>query len=339
VTEELVDIEYEKKQIVLRKLSETLVMLRKDQSVDVDETIRALGDDLSRLTSAELQEDRYFWNPIRLSELAIQYIEDRRAHPGLPGFSTGFSQLDDGIGGFERENIYMINSRSGMGKTTVLSQFAWHLASQAPVLYFSPEARAKMFSRRLISNLSGVPGWVIRRGTADENQMTLLRAAAKQMKSRPIYFYDLPEVTMKQMELLMNKVYKETGSVPSICILDYLQQMSGNDDFTTITTNMKDIENFTITSNVAMVMASQVGRASGEGDQTAGKGSGKIEELSSVVMGLVRPQRKKDEYVPPDDEFRRWLTITKNREEGTIFKISLIFDRLSGLLKQEGGRG
>jgi replicative DNA helicase len=333
----IIDINAERASVYLPYLSKAVVSLRSNPNIDVAETIEALIRDLQRMNPQGLEEDRFFYNANRLSDLALQVIQERMMNKGLPGFSTGIPILDDGIGGYERENIYTLMAKPGGGKTTFLLKAAWDVSETTPVIYFSPEARAKMMSRRLIAGIARVPQYLIRRGDITETQLKLLQHAARKMKTRPIYFYDLPEVGIRHMNAILERVYNETGDIPGLCIVDYLQQMEGEDSFQEITNNMKSLEMFAVRANVAVLLASQVGRASGDGSAIdSGKGSGKIEELSSVTMGLVQLEKKGEEYDDPTDQYRRWLVISKNREEGDHFRILLRFNKESGFLHQEG---
>ncbi|MGI0134428.1 MAG: DnaB-like helicase C-terminal domain-containing protein [Candidatus Micrarchaeaceae archaeon] len=319
-----------------RIVSDSLYYIKSDPTISLERQVEETVKQLLALVPSTQTFDDYFWRPTQHSELALNYVLERMAKKGLPGYDTGFRILNDMLGGFESQNIYVLNARPGTGKTTLLLQLAWHLARQTHVVFFSPEARARMLSRRLLSALSHVPGQAIRRGDISEKQLAQVRAAAQLMKTRPLFIYDMPEVNIDEMNRVIDRVTRETGHPPGAIFVDYLQQMQGEDSFQDLTNNMKSVETLTVKRDVATIMASQVGRASGDGSQqSAGKGTGKIEELATAVLGFILPEN--DKKAPdPDDKHRRILVCSKNREEGIHFKLGLRFNPTTGWLEEEG---
>lgn len=330
-----IDLDYFRREEIFRVLASAARAIKDDGNVALSPTIESLIRDLHRLTPGVHTEHDYYHSPQNIADTAMAYIQDRMANRGLPGFPTGFNILDDRLGGWEPDNIYVLNAKPATGKTTALLQWAWTLAQQRiNVVIYSPEARVKLLSRRLISGLAGVPQKAIRRGDITSEQFNNIKIAEKLVRSAPIHVFDMPELNTDHMERISEKVEKDTGSPVRIAIIDYLQQMEGADDFSHITKNMKDVETFTVRNNLVTIIASQIGRGADGSSQDAGKGSGKIEELASVVFSLL-PFEGDKKNPDPQDQYRRLLVCSKNREEGQNFKCGLKFNILTGWFDEE----
>lgn len=321
--------------LFMSKMSQAVKsVMMDDGTIDIKRTIEACSRELISMLPASQAFSDYYYLPEQTADLAWNYLLDRMANPGIPGLDTGFPTLNNMLGGFEKQNIYIFNSAPGSGKTTIMAQMAWHIAHQTPVIYFTPEARAKDLSIRLLSAMSGVGIMMIRRGDVeyDSPGYKRLEAARKMIAERPLIIYDMPEISIDEMNRVINHTEKKLGKKVEAIFVDYLQQMNGDDSFQMITNNMKGLETLTVKRDVATVMASQVGRSSGDGGSlSAGKGSGKIEELATGVLGFIIPEKKVEE-----DGNRRILVCTKNRHEGVHFAVNMRFNPQNGWLSEEG---
>ena len=81
------------------------------------------------------------------------------------GISTGFHDLDRGMGPWEVGWMVILTGRPGMGKTLVLFEIADHVSARyGPVLLASIEMSERSLARRAIAAKGRVPGAVLRNG-------------------------------------------------------------------------------------------------------------------------------------------------------------------------------
>ncbi|PKK89261.1 MAG: hypothetical protein CVV64_15240 [Candidatus Wallbacteria bacterium HGW-Wallbacteria-1] len=69
-----------------------------------------------------------------IAELRALEFRLKEGREALAGYPTGFPILTDKIGGFENE-LYLFAGAAGMGKSTLMIQFAWQLAQENEDLY------------------------------------------------------------------------------------------------------------------------------------------------------------------------------------------------------------
>ena len=110
----------------------------------------------------------------------------------IPGLSTGFSELDDMIGGMEAGDLIAIKGVQYTGVTSFLANIALRTAKtiQRPVLFFSREESAIQLSRRILSSVSQVPIDHIEKGKLTDTELQKLMIATTELTSLDIRFFD-----------------------------------------------------------------------------------------------------------------------------------------------------
>lgn len=110
----------------------------------------------------------------------------------IPGLSTGFSELDDMIGGMEAGDLIAVKGVQYTGVTSFLTHIALRTAkaTQRPVLFFSGEETAVQLTRRILSTESLVTIACIEKGKLTDIQLQKLMIATANLTSVDIRFFD-----------------------------------------------------------------------------------------------------------------------------------------------------
>lgn len=173
--------------------------------------------------------------------LAINSAEEafkRDSH--VVGVTTGFSGLDQMLGGFHRSDLLILAGRPSMGKTALATNIAFNAANAyktiqgedgqiteegGKVLFFSLEMSAEQLAGRILSERSEIPSDRIRRGEIDNDEFQRLSVAAQEMGRAPLYIDDTPALTITGLRQRARRVKRQHGL--HMIIVDYLQLLQG----------------------------------------------------------------------------------------------------------------
>jgi len=163
---------------------------------------------------------------------AIARIEAIKANDGKVGVTTGISELDDLLGGFEPGQLVIVAARPGMGKTAVACSAARGMAKQGEgVLFVSLEMKADELGMRIASdhcfqNGRGVPFNAIVNARITDDQMRALIRAENEIRTYPLNIIDAGSVTMSRLALGVRRNKRRMaakGHELKVVIIDYLQ--------------------------------------------------------------------------------------------------------------------
>ena len=264
---------------------------------------------------------------------SFERIETLHKNKGaLRGISTGYRDLDNMTAGFQRSDLLILAARPAMGKTTLVTNLAYNVATIAkqPVLFFSLEMSKEQLVDRMLADASGVDAWKIRTGNLNDDDFSKLSEAMGQMAEAPIMIDDTPGLSVLEMRTKARRAAhnKELGLI----IVDYLQLMQssvrsadGNrvQEVSEISRGLKLIAR---ELNVPVIALSQLSRTVENRNpkipQLADlRESGSIEQDADIVMFIYR-----EAYYKPETERQNItdLIIAKHRN-GPIGKIELYF--------------
>lgn len=165
---------------------------------------------------------------IPMEELLNKTFEMLQEQDGemITGNSTGYMQLDELTGGFQKSEMIILAARPSMGKTSMLLNFCEHMGivERVPVAIFSLEMSADLLAQRLLSSYARFDLKQMRRGMISAEDWTRLQQAASDMAQAPIYIDDSPELTVMQMRAKCRRM-KSAYDIKAVFI-DYLQLLS-----------------------------------------------------------------------------------------------------------------
>jgi replicative DNA helicase len=161
-----------------------------DQVVDRSE--QALFGVSQRRTRRELQPvqevvQRYYDR--------IEYLYEHRGEPlGVP---SGFRDIDQMLGGFQRSDLLILAARPGVGKTSLMITFALKAAQKRrTVALFSLEMSAEQLVQRMISQISHIDAQRLRLGRLRDDEWPQFTDAIGHLAELPIYIDDTPSISV-----------------------------------------------------------------------------------------------------------------------------------------------
>src|SRR3990170_6666307 len=135
----------------LMKAASTLVELSMDEGMAAEELLDKAESEVFSLTQRQLGGS---FTAVReaLSDSFDRLDELHKQAGGLRGITTGFSELDDTLAGFQKSNLIILASRPGVGKTSLALNIAQNLAVKhdRPVGIFSLEMSREELVDRLL---------------------------------------------------------------------------------------------------------------------------------------------------------------------------------------------
>jgi replicative DNA helicase len=231
---------------------------------------------------------------------ALEYIEAIHSQT-QQRFSvpSGFYELDELLGGFQKSDLIIIAARPSMGKTALALSVARNAAvdHDIPVGIFSLEMSTMQLIIRLLCAEGRLNAHLVRTGKLPPDEGVKLSKNAHRLIEAPIYVDDSPaqsvlEIRAKARRL---KVEKNVGMI----IIDYLQLMQGparaesrEREISHISRSLKSLAK---ELNIPVIALSQLNRAvesrTDKRPQLSDlRESGSIEQDADVVVFLNRPE-------------------------------------------------
>jgi len=252
---------------------------------------------------------------------------------------SGFTGLDEFLGGFQRSDLIIVAGRPSLGKTSLALSLARNAAVDqgACVALFSLEMAREPLVWRILASESEVDSRRIRLGLHTEEQEKRVMDAIGKLSEAPIYIDDSPQLRVVEMRSKARRLHFERGI--NLIIVDYLQLMQGDgrgenrvQEISYISRSLKALAR---ELNVPVLAVSQLSRAvewraSHRPILADLRESGTIEQDADVVMFIYRDEiyftkeewereHPGETYPPPAD-----IIIAKHRN-GPTGEIKLLF--------------
>jgi len=314
----------------LIKASAEISEMSFDEETSTEELLGQAEAQLFSVSDASLKNDLVSIESI-LTDSFDRMEELHRNKGQLRGVRTGYRDLDNMTAGLQRSDLIILAARPAMGKTTLVTNLAYNVATIAkqPVLFFSLEMSKEQLVDRMLADASGVDAWNIRTGNLSDDDFSKLSDAMGEMAEAPIFIDDTPGVSVLEMRTKARRAAHEQPL--GLIIIDYLQLMQGSgksdgnrvQEVSEISRGLKLIAR---ELNVPVIALSQLSRSvetrSPQIPQLSDlRESGSIEQDADIVMFIYR-----EAYYNPETERENItdLIIAKHRN-GPTGKVELFF--------------
>ena len=315
----------------LIKASAEISELGFNEDTTTQEILEKAEAELFNVSDQSLKQDLVSLESI-LTESFDRLEELHRNKGQLRGIRTGYRDLDNMTAGLQRSDLIILAARPAMGKTTLVTNLAYNVATIAkqPVLFFSLEMSKEQLVDRMLSDASGVDSWNIRTGNLSDDDFAKLSEAMGEMAEAPIYIDDTPGLSVLEMRTKARRKHHEQPL--GLIIVDYLQllQAAGNhqgnrvQEVSEISRGLKLIAR---ELNVPLIALSQLSRTVETRTPPVPqlsdlRESGSIEQDADIVSFIYRPG-----YYEPDNPEVQNITdliIAKHRN-GPVGKVQLYF--------------
>lgn len=314
----------------LIKASAEIAEFGYDEETTTQELLEKAEAELFSVSDQSLKQDLVSIESI-LTESFDRMEELHRNKGQLRGVRTGYRDLDNMTAGLQRSDLIILAARPAMGKTTLVTNLAYNVATVAKqsVLFFSLEMSKEQLVDRMLADASGVDAWNIRTGNLSDDDFGKLSEAMGELAEAPIFIDDTPGVSVLEMRTKARRANHE--QTLGLIIIDYLQLMQGSgasqgnrvQEVSEISRGLKLIAR---ELNVPVIALSQLSRSvesrSPQIPQLADlRESGSIEQDADIVMFIYR-----EAYYNPETERENItdLIIAKHRN-GPTGKVELYF--------------
>jgi len=233
----------------------------------------------------------------------------------LSGTATGLSDLDKLMGGLQRSDLIILAARPAMGKTSLATNIAFHVARNwkgdvtpdghkktvdgGQVGFFSLEMSAEQLATRILAEQAEISSSDIRRGNIHESQFSRLVDVSNLMATVPLYIDDTGGISVAQLAARARRLKRQKGL--DLLIVDYLQLLSGSSkksnenrvqELTEITTTLKALAKELEVPIIALSQLSrQVENREDKHPQLSDlRESGSIEQDADVVLFVYREE-------------------------------------------------
>jgi len=210
---------------------------------------------------------------------------------------TGFTALDDFLGGLQRSDLIVLAARPSLGKTSLALNIARNAAinQKACVALCSLEMSREAVVQRLLASESGVDSRKVRLGRFGEKDEIKIMEASGVLSEAPIYIDDSPQLRALDIRSKARRLHFERNI--DLIIVDYLQLIQGDgknearvQEISKITRALKTLAR---ELNVPILAVSQLSRAvewrASHVPQLADlRESGSIEQDADIVLFIYR---------------------------------------------------
>lgn len=250
------------------------------------------------ITESHLQ--RSFQGMDRAVRDALEYIEAIHSQKDRKfSVPTGFYELDELLGGFQKSDLIIVAARPSMGKTA----FALTLARNAaidhgvPIGIFSLEMATMQLIIRMLCAEGRLNAHLVRTGKLPSEEGVKLSKNAHKLINAPLYVDDSPSQTVLEIRAKARRLKAEKNI--GMIIIDYLQLMQGppkaesrEREISHISRSLKALAK---ELNIPVIALAQLNRAvearTDKRPQLSDlRESGSIEQDADVVIFLNRPE-------------------------------------------------
>ncbi len=231
---------------------------------------------------------------------ALEYIEAIHSKTEQRfSVPTGFYELDDMLGGFQKSDLIIIAARPSMGKTALALTLARNAAvdHKIPVGIFSLEMSTMQLVIRMLCAEGRLNAHLVRTGKLPHDQGVKLSKNAHKLIESPIYVDDTPAQTILEIRAKARRLKAEKNV--GIIFIDYLQLMQGPSNSESrereISHISRSLKSLAKELNIPVVALAQLNRAvesrTDKRPQLSDlRESGSIEQDADVVIFLNRPE-------------------------------------------------
>ena len=253
-----------------------------------------------------------------------------RRDGGLSGLATGFTDLDQRMGGLQPSDLIIVAGRPSMGKTALATNIAYHVAQTyrrdldsevavdgAMVGFFSLEMSAEQLATRIISERAYIPSERIRRGRIESEEFDRIVEVSQELQNLPLYIDQTGGITVAQLAARARRLKRQRDVGP--IVVDDLQLLSGSSrraaegrvqEVSEITTGLKALAKELHVPVLALSQLSrQVEQREDKRPQLADlRESGSIEQDADVVLFVFREEYYVERRQPREntEEHKQW---------------------------------
>jgi replicative DNA helicase len=251
----------------------------------------------------------------------------------LTGTPSGFRDLDEITGGFQKGNLIIIAARPAMGKSALVCNIAENAAVKynRPAALFSLEMAEAELAQRFVASQARIKGDELRKGRVAEKRWPKILEASNRLASAPLWVDDSSDVGLLEVRAKARRLHSQCEGGLGLIIVDYLQLMRTESRYDSRVTAIGELSRglkiLARELEVPVIALSQLSRAVETRPDKKPllsdlRESGNLEQDSDLVMFIYREDYyEKEESQRPGEAD---LLIAKHRN-GATGKVTLTF--------------
>ena len=156
-------------------------------------------------------------------------LKTRFLKPGLPGLSSGFSNLDKITQGFQNSDLIILAGRPSMGKTALSLNIILNILkkTKSPIVFFSLEMSREQLMYRLLSLETSINQLSLKNGKLSQNDWIKLNKTMKILSKLPLFIDDNANVSLSDLRSKIRTLFFEQTTI-GIIVIDYLQLLNNS---------------------------------------------------------------------------------------------------------------
>jgi replicative DNA helicase len=153
----------------------------------------------------------------------MQAMENRYNGVTAAGVPTGFTQLDNQLGGLRPRNLVIVAGRTSMGKTAMALNVVHHVATHThgAILFVTLEMSRAELGERLLAAASQVNLFRMLNGTLGHEERARLAQTAGELAALHIFIDESPTRTVAQIAAVARRLKRKEQL--ALVVVDYLQ--------------------------------------------------------------------------------------------------------------------
>lgn len=269
-----------------------------EASEDVFDLLDAAESKIFRISEEGIKES--FKSMDKAVKEALELIESIHSK-NISSFSvpSGFFELDEILGGFQKSDLIIIAARPSMGKTAFAMSAARNAAidHHVPIGVFSLEMSTIQLATRLISAEARINAHNVRTGKFRAEEGAKISRTVHKLSKAPIYIDDTPGISILELRAKARRLKNEKNC--GLIIVDYLQLVNPSSNMESrereISSISRSLKALAKELNIPVIALSQLNRAvESRSDKKPMlsdlRESGSIEQDADVVLFLYRPE-------------------------------------------------
>ncbi len=254
-----------------------------------------------------------------------------REGKSITGISTGYSELDKLLSGFQPSELLILAARPSQGKTALALNLAENIAIRAgePVAIFSLEMSKESLLQRLVASVAQIDAHKFRTGHLSREDWRRMTEALGTISSAPVWIDDSGSISVLEIGAKARRLMRDKGL--KLLIVDYLQLITARGRFNSrqeeVSSISRNLKGLAKELKIPVLVLSQLTRAperEERGPQLSDlRESGAIEQDADVVMFIYRPNFYKVDAAPEERD-QADILIAKQRN-GPTDKVKFVF--------------
>ncbi len=256
----------------------------------------------------------------------------------MTGTPSGFRDIDDITGGFQKSNLIVLAARPSMGKSALVANIAENVAVKynRAVALFSLEMSETELAQRFIASQARMSGDKLRKGQVARNDWPRVIKACDALERAPLWIDDSSDIDILELRAKARRLHAQEKSRGTdglgLIILDYLQLMrpdrSSESRVEQVGQISRGLKILARELNVPVIAVSQLNRSPEQRPDKRPllsdlRESGQIEQDADLVMFIYR-----DEYYNGEQTEKPGvaeINIAKHRNGPAGLSIDLTF--------------